>query len=172
MSSHHLQLLILVTFIWTLLLAALWAFHADTVLTVIPFHKFTLWSPHNSASSGINDDFASMRVGDASPARLSLSSGRWQSNPAHQNLSLPWTDDKAKFNCWSESELHPKGSGIRRTQDIDAWDWMTGDGEPLEAWNIDKFIIRGLQSRIGYFMVGGTFLHSVRGQEKRLIITT
>lgn len=161
LSSHLIQLIALITFIWVLLLASLWTFHADTVRAVIPLDKFTAWPSYDPVDSAKDDRIQLLQVGDASPTRLALSSGRWQSNPAHQNLSLQWTDASSRYNCWSESELHPKGSGVRRSQDIDAWDWMKGDGEPLEDWSVERFVIRGLQSRFGYFMVGDSLTDGI-----------
>lgn len=79
------------------------------------------------------------------------------------------TDHKLDSHLWQAGECYDTTSELRagrpipggfvddgsRAEAVDSWEWVMEGGERLREWDMDGFMARALQSRVGVFVVGG-----------------
>ena len=85
--------------------------------------------------------------------------GYWVRNTVHRQDSHLW---EAGMCYDTNSELkngQPIPGGFiddgSRAEAVDSWEWRMEGGRRLREWDMDGFIARALQSRVGVFVVGG-----------------
>jgi len=125
--------------LWSLLTIIIWKYHRSTIVAFVPLHRIPWVS-----------EYADVKPEEK--PRLLLSNGHWTSAPARANDTLVWGRETPNHDCLGPSVLT---NGHVRSQDVDAWQWVLEDGSSLVDFDIEKFVIRGLQSRIGYVLIGG-----------------
>lgn len=85
--------------------------------------------------------------------------GYWVVNTDHKQDSHLW----AAGDCYDRTSELKNGKPIpggfiddgSRAEAVDSWEWVMESGHRLREWNMDDFIARALQSRVGVFIVGG-----------------
>jgi hypothetical protein len=85
--------------------------------------------------------------------------GYWTSNTDHKQDSHLWDAG----SCYDRTSELKNGQPIpggfiddgSRAEAIDSWEWVMEGGLRLREWDMDGFIARALQSRVGVFVVGG-----------------
>ena len=125
--------------LWSLLTIIIWKYHRSTIVAFVPLHRI----PWVSEYAGVKPE---------EKPKLLLSNGYWTPAPARVNDTLVWGQKTPDNDCLGPSVL---ASGHVRSQDVDGWQWVLEDGTSLVDFDIEKFVIRGLQSRIGYVLIGG-----------------
>ena len=79
------------------------------------------------------------------------------------------TDHKLDSHVWKAGECYDTTSELKggrpipggsiddgsRAEAVDSWEWVMEGGVRLREWDMDGFIARALQSRVGVFIVGG-----------------
>jgi len=85
--------------------------------------------------------------------------GYWTRNTDHKNDSHLWEAG----SCYDRTSELKNGQPIpggfiddgSRAEAVDSWEWVMEGGVRLREWDMDGFIARALQSRVGVFVVGG-----------------
>jgi hypothetical protein len=143
MKPIHRAVGLMTIILWSFLTVAVWRYHRSSILVLVPLDRVP-WVPQNTDSEL-----------DGLP-KLLLSNGHWTPSPARMNDTLVWGQKTPDNDCLGPSALV---NGHVRSQDVDGWQWVLEDGTSLSEFDIEQFVVRGLQSRIGYVLVGGE-LHS------------
>ena len=127
---------------WFLLTIVLWQFHKPFLSSLVP-QRIPWISSQNLPPDG---------------SKMYLSDGHWVRSPARMNDMLIWGQKYPNDECLGPSALV---KGQVRSQDVDGWEWVldSGNGKTkgLANFDIEQFVVRGLQSRIGYILVGGLY---------------
>ena len=85
--------------------------------------------------------------------------GYWVRNTDHKHDSHLWEAG----SCYDTTSELKNGQPIpggfiddgSRAEAVDSWEWVMEGGHRLREWDMDGFIARALQSRVGVFVVGG-----------------
>jgi len=139
MKPIHRAVGLMTIILWSFLTLAVWRYHRSSILVLVPLDRVP-WVPQNTDAKL-----------DVLP-KLLLSNGHWAPCPARMNDTLVWGQKTPDNDCLGPSALV---SGHVRSQDVDGWQWVLEDGTSLSEFDIEQFVVRGLQSRIGYVVVGG-----------------
>ena len=89
------------------------------------------------------------------------------------------TDHKLDSHVWQSGECYDRTSELKggrpipggfvddgsRAEAVDSWEWVMEGGVRLREWDMDGFIARALQSRVGVFVVGGMHNHPLPQNE-------
>lgn len=88
------------------------------------------------------------------PHRHEVSDGFWVLSEEHRNDTIHWNHSTKGHDCKVPSKLIKNGL---RVEDVDGWEWVLQDGTGLVEWDIERFVVRSLQSRVGFVFVGGRY---------------
>jgi hypothetical protein len=141
MKLVHKAVGLMTIILWSFLTLAVWRYHRSSILSaLVPLDRVP-WFPQNTDA----------KLGGL--LKLPLSNGHWVPSPARMNDTLVWGQKTPDNDCMGPSALV---NGHVRSQDVDGWQWvLEQDGSSLTEFDIEQFVVRGLQSRIGYILVGG-----------------
>ncbi|KIM24790.1 hypothetical protein M408DRAFT_229202 [Serendipita vermifera MAFF 305830] len=137
---------------WLLLAVAIWQFHPSSIATIVPFHHIP-WMPSLNFGSSYGKR-----------PRPPLSDGSWIRSFERMNDTLVWD---IKRGCLEPSSLTP---GHTRSMDVDAWEWILADGSRLTEFDIECFVIRALQSRIGFVLVGDSLTEHITAALEMMLL--
>lgn len=104
--------------------------------------------------------FDSIRSPASFPRGPDPTRGYWTRNTDHTLDSHLWEAGMC-YNTTSELKNgKPIPGGFiddgSRAEAVDSWEWVMEGGLRLREWDMDGFIARALQSRVGIFVAGGT----------------
>jgi hypothetical protein len=85
--------------------------------------------------------------------------GYWTRNTDHKNDSHVWVAGECYDTTSELKNGRPIPGGFiddgSRAEAVDSWEWVMEGGVRLREWDMDGFIARALQSRVGVFVIGG-----------------
>ena len=89
--------------------------------------------------------------------------GYWTQNTDHKLDSRVWKSGECYDTTSELKNGQPIPGGFlddgSRAEAVDSWEWVMEGGVRLRDWDMDGFIARALQSRVGVFVVGGMYNH-------------
>jgi len=137
-----------ITFV-LIFLAGIWLAHQNHALQYV-----------HSVLDSIHSELPASFPRGSDPTR-----GFWTRNTDHKNDSHLW---KAG-SCYDRTSELKNGQPIpggfiddgSRAEAVDSWEWVMEGGIRLREWDMDGFIARALQSRVGVFVVGGLSIATI-----------
>ena len=92
--------------------------------------------------------------------------GYWTRNTDHKLDSHVWQSGECYDTTSELKDGQPIPGGFvddgSRAEAVDSWEWVMDGGVRLREWDMDGFIARALQSRVGVFVVGGMDGHPLQ----------